>query len=363
MTTISGVIDKGQRLWLEGPAREYLTPEFLADYRHKPSIAGLSVTIAASDMLMQAGTSFDHLIQEKLKAGLYGAQLAMELLITDACHTAELLLPSFEQSKGLNGWLSLPSSPQLTIDAEKMAETVPLTDARYRQPNLIVSVAGLPSRLPAIESLIASDISVNIGMLFSSLQLRAVAESVLQTYERCVVTGRKPLSSVFLTIPVDRLLAGFSYLFPQESAAACVKAVLLEIGQTARNLSENRRWERAVEIGVQPPRLVFSFSDNIELCRSNFSLVMQIGGVCSMATWRQDIELSFLEISPSTADKARTGYPWQRYFIDNVVADIDMAAFADRLQKDEADSFLRSWIGFLDTIARKSAALTTGWNE
>jgi hypothetical protein len=38
-------------------------------------------------------------------------------------------------------------------------------------------------------------------------------------------------------------------------------------------------------------------------------------------------------------------------------ADIDFATLAERLQKDEADSLLRSWIGLLDTIARKSAAL------
>ena len=362
MNTLSGLIDTGQHLWLEGLARKYLTREFLADNRQRSSIAGLSVTIAACDMVVQAGTAFDQLIQEKLKEGLYGEQLAMELLITDARHAAELLLPIFEQSRGLYGWVCVPSSPLMTTDAANIAETVPLTDARYRQPNLMVSVTGLPSRFPAIESLIVSDISVNIGMLFSSLQLRAVAESILQAYERCVVTGRKPLSSCFLTISVERLLEGFGHLFPQESAVACVKAVLLEIGQTARSVFENRRWERAMEIGVQPPRLIFSFADNIGLYRSNLSLVMETGGVCSIAAWRQDTELSFLDPDPEVEDKAEISYPLQWSAIDNVGADFDMVAFADRLQKDEADAVLRSWIRFLDTIARKSAALATRWN-
>lgn len=362
MTTISGLIDTGQRLWLEGLAREQATHELLADDRQRQSIAGLSVTIDACGKVVQAGTAFDQLIQEKLKEGLYGGRLAMELLVADARHAADLLLPSFEQSEGLNGWVAVPSSPLFTTDTTGMVETVLPIDAGHRKANLMVSIAGLPSRLRVIESLIASGISINIELLFSSLHFRAVAETILQAFESCVVAGRKPLSSCFLTIPVDRLLAGFSHLFPEKSAVACVNAVLLEIGEVARNLFETRRWQRIMEMGAQPPRLVCSFADSFELCRSSLSLVKEIGAECSVAARSRDTELSFAVFNPAIRDQARICNERQQNVLDRVGAGIDIAVFTDRLQKDAADALLRSWICLLDTIARKSAALITARN-
>lgn len=359
MTSLSALIDSGQDLWLEGFAGGHATLSLLADNRQGGSIAGFSVTIDACNRMLQAGKAFDQLIQEKLREGFYGGRLAMELLLADALCAADRLLPYFQQSGGLIGWVALPSSPLSASETANMAETVPLNDVRYRQANLMISIAGLPSRLPAIESLIAADISLNVGLLFSSLQLRAVAESLLQAFEGCVVAGRRPSSSCFLTIPVNRLLAGFNHLFEEQSAVACVNAVLLEIGLAARDLFATRRWQRAMAFGAQKPRLLCSFADSIELCRSSLSLVEEIGAVCSVAPWPQDTELSFIDIRPGVETKAGTSSSWQRCFIDNVGADFDMAAFTDRLQKDEADALLRSWINLLDTIARKSAALTT----
>lgn len=362
MTTTSGLIDTGQRLWLEGLARDQETNGLLADDRQRRSIAGLSVTIDACGKAVQAGTAFDQLIQGKLKEGLYGGRLAMELLVADARHAADLLLPSFEQSGGLNGWVAVPSSPLFNADATNMAETVSPIDARCRQPNLMVSIAGLPSRLPDIESLIAAGISINVDLLFSSLQFRAVAEAILQAFESCVVAGREPLSSCFLTIPVDRLLAGFRHLFPEKSAVACVNAVLLEVGEVARNLLETRRWQRIIEMGAQPPHLICSFADSIELCRSSLSLVKEIGAVSSIAARSRDTEFFFADFNPAVRDQARNCNERQQNVLDSIGAGIDIAVFTDRLQKDQADASLRSWIALLDTIARKSAALITARN-
>jgi transaldolase len=362
LTTISGLINAGHRLWLEGLAREQVTHRLLADNRQRQSIAGLSVTIDACDKVLQAGTVYDRLIQEKLKEGLYGGPLAMELLIEDARHAADLLLPIFEQSRGLNGWVAVPTSPLSTVDTVDMADTVLLPEAEDRRRNLMVGIAGLPSRLPVIEALITSGISINIGLIFSLLQFRAVAQTILQAFEACIVAGRKPVSSCFLTISVDRLLAGFSHLFLKDLAAAYVNVVLMEIGQAARNLFETRRWKRLIEIGARPPRLICSFADSIELCRSSFSLLEEIGAVCSVAVRSQDTEASFCGFNPAVRDQTRAGDEQRQSIFAHVDAGIEIAAFTDRLQKDEADALLRSWIRLLDTIARKSAALTTVGN-
>ncbi|KAB2892278.1 MAG: hypothetical protein F9K32_00815 [Desulfobulbaceae bacterium] len=359
VTTISDLIDSGQGLWLEGLAGEHATLSLLADNRQGHSIAGLSVTLDACDRVLQAGKVFDQLIQEKLREGFYGGRLAMELLIADALHAANLMLPNFQKSGGLNGWVAVPYSPLSTNDTANMPETVPLDDARYRQPNLMISIAGLPSRLPTIESLITLNISLNIGLLFSSLQLRAVAETILQAFEGCLIAGRKPSSSCFLTIPVNRLLAGFSHLFPEKSAVACVNAVLLEICLVARDLFETRRWQRVMEFGAQRPRLVCSFAGSIELCRSNLSLVREIGAVCSVAARCQDSGSSVPDRIPTVPDgKAGHRDQQQQSASGSICAGIDIEMLANSLQKDEDDALLRSWISLLDTIARKSAALT-----
>lgn len=125
VSTISDLIESGQGLWLEGLAGEHAAISLLADNRQRHSIAGLSVTLDACDRVLQAGKAFDRLIQEKLREGFYGGRLAMELLLADALRAADLLLPNFEQSGGLNGWVAVPSSPLSTSDTASIRPRCP----------------------------------------------------------------------------------------------------------------------------------------------------------------------------------------------------------------------------------------------
>jgi hypothetical protein len=335
-------------------ANELILPESTSQM-----IAGFSVGLEVWNRVLHAGTLYDRMICDQLKKGSYGENLAMELMIDDARYAADLLRPVFERSRGRDGWVILPVSPMLLSDATETAEAVTLLHAETGRANIMISIPGLPLRLPVVQRLIETGIPVHICMIFSQVQFCSAVQTCLEAIETRIAAGLQPISACCLTIPVDRLFAGLSFLFSEEVAVEFTNAVIAEISETADNLGSSRRWGRAVAAGAQLPRLIWSFAENPNRCRSSFSLVRELGGTCSVAPRAGDAGSTPL-LDPGQKDQSSAGRGPRKGTFYPALIDIDFVAFAGRLQKDQADLWLRSWIGLLDTIARKSAALTIG---
>ena len=360
MVTNSGLIDLVVPLWLEGLAREQMASELMRQESTSRMVAGFFVGLEVWNRALHAGTLYDRMICDQLKKGSYGENLAINLMIDDARYAADLLRPVFEQSRGRDGWVILPVSPMLLSDAIETAEAATLLHAETGRANIMVSIPGLPYRLPVVQRLIETGIPVHICMIFSQVQFCIAVQTCLEAIETRIAAGLQPISACCLTIPVDRLFAGLCYFFSEEVAAEFTNAVIVEISEIADNLGSSRKWAQAVAAGAQLPRLIWSFAENPDRCRSSFSLVRELGGTCSVAPRAGDWVSTLSLLDPVKNEQSSAGRgPRQGSFYPAHV-DIDFIAFAGRLQKNQAELCLRSWIGLLDTIARKSAALTIG---
>jgi transaldolase len=357
VAALSDLIDVGQYLWLEGLAREQTVNHYLTGNGKSWSVAGFSVDIEACQRALQTGTVYDRMIFEKLQEGSYGERLAMDLLIDDARHAADLLKPLFGQTRGRDGWVVLPVSPLMIPDAAETAEAAAQLIAKAHRDNIMISIPGLPHRLPVIEQLMGAGIPVHIGLVFSPTQVRAAVQACLAAIEAEIAAGRQSIAPCFITIPIDRLLAGLGNLLPEEAAVKFGNGVIAEISETVSNLLNSRRWERAIAAGAHAPRLIWSFAQSAERSLSSFQFVNEREEICAVSALTVDTVLPVLLHDPDTRNQTVNGNCRRQAPLLPVHADIDFATLAERLQKDEADSLLRFWIGLLDTVARKSAAL------
>jgi transaldolase len=360
VAAVSELIDAGQYLWLEGLARERIVNDYLTGNGKSRSVAGFSVDIEACQRVIQTGTVYDLMIYEKLQEGSYGERLAMDLLIDDARHAADLLKPLFGQTSCRDGWVVLPASQLMISDVAETAEAAVRLIAKAHRENIMISIPGLPHRLPVIEQLMGAGIPVHIGLVFSPAQVRASVQACLAAIEVGIAAGRQSIVPCFITIPVDRLLAGLCNLLPEEAAVEFGNGVIADIGETVSNLLSSRRWERAMAAGAHTPRLIWSFTQSVKRSLPSFQFVNECEEICSLSSLTVDKVSPVLPHDPDTRKQTVYGNRRLQAPLLHGYADIDFATLAERLQKDEADSLLRFWIGFLDTIARKSAALTSG---
>ena len=127
--------------------------------------------------------------RSKLGQGKSGEALFFELALEDLTRAADLFRPTYDQTKGVDGWVSLEVSPALAYDTASTLAAAKDLHARAARPNLFIKIPGTPQGLPAIEEAIFAGVSINVTLLFSREQYLAAAEAYLRGIERRIAAG------------------------------------------------------------------------------------------------------------------------------------------------------------------------------
>src|SRR5690606_6715664 len=106
-------------------------------------------------------------IEEGATRGLSDEDIFFGLAIDDLTRAAAMFRPTFEQTNGVDGWVSLEVSPLLAYDTEGTLAAAKALHARANCPNLMIKIPGTKEGLPAIEEAIYCGIPINVTLLFS----------------------------------------------------------------------------------------------------------------------------------------------------------------------------------------------------
>ncbi len=111
MKATQSLHDLGQSLWLDNITRDLLDSGTLKHYIDDFSVTGLTSNPTIFDQAIKKSASYDPAIQQKLGQGKSGEALFFELALEDLTRAADLFRPAHDQTKGVDGWVSLEVSP------------------------------------------------------------------------------------------------------------------------------------------------------------------------------------------------------------------------------------------------------------
>ena len=86
----------------------------------------------------------------------------------------------FERTDGVDGWASLPVSPLLTSDPDRLLQSVLVLHSQLKRKNILITVPGLPDMLGAIEEIVFAGIPITISLIYSCDQYLNAAEAYLR---------------------------------------------------------------------------------------------------------------------------------------------------------------------------------------
>ena len=199
--------DLGQSLWLDNITRNLLEGGLLRRYIDELSVTGLTSNPTIFDHAIKNSTDYDVAIREKIEEGKSGEQLFFELALEDLTRAADLFRPIYDQTCGVDGWVSLEVSPLLAHDAKTTLYEAKELHARGKRPNLFIKIPGTKEGLPAIEEAIFSGVPVNVTLLFSPEHYVAAADAYLRGIERRIAAGLRAdvgsVASLFISSPGD----------------------------------------------------------------------------------------------------------------------------------------------------------------
>lgn len=200
----------GQSLWLDNLSRSLIRDGALAGLIAESGVSGVTSNPSIFQNALATSPYYaDDLA--RLKAGGLDAEQRYEaLVIPDIQDACDLLLPIYEASGGNDGYVSLEVAPRWAYDAARTVSEAQRLSARVDRRNLLVKVPGTPEGVRAFEALTVLGINVNVTLLFSIAQTRAVFDAYLRGLTARAAAGAdvrrsKAVASLFLS-RVDTLV-------------------------------------------------------------------------------------------------------------------------------------------------------------
>lgn len=349
--------DLGQSLWLDNITRDLLTTGTLKRYMDELSVTGLTSNPTIFDHAIKNSSAYDAAIRKKLSEGKSGEGLFFELALEDLTRAADLFRPIWEKINGVDGWVSLEVSPLLAHDTAKTLSAAKDLFARGKRPNLLIKIPGTKEGLPAIEEAIFAGIPVNVTLLFSREHYVAAAEAFLRGIERRVDAGLKPDVGSVASVFISRWDAAIVGKVPDALANRLGIAIAQRTYKAYRMLLDSPRWQRVLNAGARPQRLLWASTGTKDPHASDVLYVKALAAPFTVNTIPEATLKSFGDHGEVGRIMPADGDDCEEVLGEFARAGVDVDVLAARLQDEGAKSFVKSWHDLLAVIASKSSAL------
>ncbi|KAB2832203.1 MAG: transaldolase, partial [Candidatus Dadabacteria bacterium] len=258
----------GQSIWYDYIRRSFLTSgelqalidEGLRGETSNPSI--LEKAIAGS-------SDYDEDLKALVDENKSADEIYEALALKDIAMAADLFRPLYDKTDGRDGFISLEVSPTLANDTKRTIREARRYFLALGRPNVMIKVPATKAGIPAITELIGAGVNVNVTLMFSIGQYRAVAEAYLKGLEKLAAEG----PSIFKGHRVDRIASVASFFVSRVDTA--VDPELEKKGNTAlqgkiaianaklaydefRKTFKGKRWKRLADMGARVQRCLWA---------------------------------------------------------------------------------------------------------
>jgi transaldolase len=349
--------EAGQSIWLDNITRDLLTSGTLKRYIDELSVTGLTSNPTIFDNAIKHSADYDDGIRRKVAEGKSGEQVFFDLAIEDLTQAADLFHQINVATNGIDGWVSLEVSPTLAYDTASTLAAAKELHARAGRPNLFIKIPGTPEGLPAIEEAIFAGVPVNVTLLFSREHYLAAAEAYLRGLERRLEAGLNLGVCSVASLFISRWDKAVVSRVPTEMHNILGIAVARQTYRAYRDLINSPRYGRLANAGARPQRLLWASTGTKDPDASDVLYVKALQAPFTVNTMPEQTLLDFADHGvlgePMPADGGDADATLGQF----EQAGVDVGALAAQLQKEGADSFVKSWHELLDCIAAKSNQL------
>ena len=191
----------GQSIWMDNLSRDILQSGELQELLTSRGVRGITSNPAIFEKAIAGNAIYDRDIEAGICAGHSIDQIYESLAFDDIRNACDIFLPLYEETQGLDGYVSIEVPPNLAHNTETtIAEAI-----RYYQtidrPNVMIKIPGTPEGLLAVTEVISQGIHVNVTLLFSVQSYIHTAWAYIQGLEKRAAQG----------LPIDRIASVASF--------------------------------------------------------------------------------------------------------------------------------------------------------
>lgn len=253
----------GQSIWLDFINREIIKSGELKKLIDEDGVRGVTSNPAIFEKAITSSSDYDADIAELAKTTTDNEEIFFGIAVKDIQNATDMFKGVYEESKGVDGYVSLEVSPFLALKEKETAEQAEKLWKAVNRKNVMIKIPGTKPGLGAIRSSIAKGININVTLLFGLPRYEEVAEAYISGLEDHLAAGHSighitSVASFFLSridVLVDPMLdeKGAPELKAEVAIASAKKAY-----EIYKRIFSGPRWEKLVAQGAKPQRLLWA---------------------------------------------------------------------------------------------------------
>lgn len=267
--------DYGQSIWMDNLTRDLIQSGDLKDLVENQGIRGITSNPAIFEKAINGNVVYDADIEAGIRAGLSVEKIYESLTFEDIRNACDILRPVFEESNGLDGYVSIEVPPNIADDTEATIAEARRYYQEIGRENVMIKIPGTSAGLPAVKQVIADGINVNVTLLFSVQSYENTALAYIEGLEARVAEGKDVskiasvasffLSRIDINIDgrIDALLKAGVESITQEAQLKAIKGKVAIANakiayQKYKEIISTDRWKALAEKGVKVQRLLWA---------------------------------------------------------------------------------------------------------
>jgi transaldolase/glucose-6-phosphate isomerase len=351
----------GQSIWYDNIQRGMLKngkfEELIA-----AGILGVTSNPTIFDKAISGSDDYDSSLREFIAAGFDLDTIYEKLVLEDIATAADHLRGIYDDTNGLDGYVSVEVRPTLANNTQGTIEEARRLFNTLDRPNIMIKVPATPQGIPAIETLISEGININVTLMFSLKHYESVANAYLAGLERRAASGEdiNHIASVasFFVSRVDTLVdkaleeVGNTSLKGQ-IAIANSKAAYMRF----RQIFSGERWDKLAAAGAQVQRPLWASTGTKNPDYSDTVYIDSLIGPDTVNTVPPDTLDAFLDhgqVEPTLDTGLDLALNQMEELSD---LGIDLDAVTEKLQEDGVFSFAASFTSLMENLSEKCERL------
>ena len=363
--------DLGQSIWMDNLSRDLVESGELKNLIVEKGIRGITSNPAIFEKAIAGNAIYDADIEAGIKEGKSVLAIYESLAFKDIQDACDIFKPVYEQTKGLDGYISIEVPPTIAEDTQSTINEALRYHKAVDRENLMIKIPGTPEGLPAVTKVISEGINVNVTLLFSVESYVNTFMAYIEGLEARAAKGEDiskiaSVASFFLSridSKVDNLIDAKIKSATDEGVKAKLEAIKGKVAianakvayQEYKKIIQSDRWKALSAKGANVQRLLWASTSTKNAAYSDVMYVDELIGPNTVNTLppnTMDACADHCDVENRVETNVEEAYKVMESLKDADV-EVDIDGVMDELLTEGIDKFVKPFTSLLGSLEDK----------
>lgn len=351
--------DAGVSLWLDDLSRERLETGNLQELIETRNVVGVTTNPTIFAQALSRGDRYDAQMRRLAEEGRDVEESVFAVTTDDVREACDVLAPTYRQTRGRDGRVSIEVDPRLAVKGEETAEMARRLHRTVDRENVMIKIPATEEGLEPIAATLAEGISVNVTLIFSLERYRAVINAYLTGLERALEQGRDlskihSVASFFVSRVDSEVDARLEQIGTEQALALKGRAGLANARlayQVFQEAFSSERWKLLAEAGAVVQRPLWASTGTKDPAYPDTMYVDGLVAPDTVNTLPEKTLEAAADHAQVTGDTITGTYDESERVLNELEQlGISYQEVVEKLEREGVEKFVASWEELLETV-------------